>query len=145
MGRSVAAASAVLASFLTVVSAHAASTIWGAGLSASVDPSGSYSVIAWDPAWVFSGDIGHPLSNISVASGADAAGGYSEVSFDFQTAVSLHAAIHVYSGRPAILFTLKYPGAAANTLAFPTLTAYPQGLRHINFYGHFSITPPIHS
>jgi hypothetical protein len=72
-------------------------TIVGSGnIAVTVDPSGSYSVTVPDLAWSFSGSAGVPLNNLQTGSSADALGGYSEISFDFQAGVARHASIRSY-------------------------------------------------
>ena len=117
----------------------AATSIWGAnGMMVSVDPAGSYDIQLQQPAWDFGGAVGVPLSNITVASGADGAGGYREIGFDFQTDVLRHASIRAYQDRPALVFAVSCAAPAPNSLAFPTLSRYPTGLSHLAFSGTFA-------
>jgi hypothetical protein len=120
-------------------SAWAAETISGAGLTVTVDPSGSYDIVLANPAWDFGGQIGYPLSNLTVASGADAVGSFSQIAFDFQSDVAHHGAIRSYWDHQAVLFTLSNSAAGSNAISFPNLTRYPQGLSHINFCGVFGM------
>ena len=117
-------------------------TIVGSGnIAVTVDPGGSYSVTAPDLAWSFSGSVGVPLNNLQTGSSADALGGYSEISFDFQAEVARHASIRTYMEHPDVLFTVSYPSSGAgNTFAFPSFTQYPRNLDHLTFSGTFA--PP---
>ena len=131
------------ASFLALVfPAHSAVTIVGSGnISVTADPSGSYSVTVPGLAWSFSGSVGVPLNNLQTGSSADALGGYSEISFDFQSDVARHASIRSYLEHQEVLFTVSYPtSGAANTFAFPNFTQYPRNLDHLTFSGTFA--PP---
>jgi len=131
------------ASFVILaIPAPAAVTVVGSGnIAVTVDPSGSYSVTVPDMAWSFSGSAGVPLNNLQSASSADALGGYSEISFDFQAGVACHASIRSYSEHPDVLFTVSYPSSdAANTFAFPNFVQYPRNLDHVTFSGTFA--PP---
>jgi hypothetical protein len=120
-------------------SARAAVSIPGAaGLQVTVDPSGSYDIALSNPAWDFGGDLGYPLSNLTVTSGADGAGSYSEIGFDFEADAPRHGAIRSYWNKRAVLFTLSNSAPAANTLAFPNLTRYPRNLGHVSFCGMFA-------
>jgi hypothetical protein len=121
------------------IPAYASSTVLGPpGLSVTVDPSGSYSVQVENPSWQFSGNIGHKLTNLAAADGADAVGQYSEVSFDFQTDAARHAAIRVYWDRMAVLFTLSAPSGGPNTYSFPNFMQTPGlGLNHLAFNNDF--------
>jgi hypothetical protein len=119
----------------------AAATIPGAaGLSVSVDPGGAYDVWVPDLSWHFGGNVGYPLSNISIAGGADRIGSYQEISFDFQSDAPRHAAIRSYGGHRAVLFTVSSTSAAPNSFSFPNWTQFPQNLNHLTFDGIFA--PP---
>ena len=124
------------------IPAQGAVTIVGSGsISVTVDPSGSYSVTVPDLAWNFSGSVGVSLNNLQTGSGADALGGYSEISFDFQAGAARHASIRTYMDHPDVLFTVSHPSSdAANTFAFPNFTQYPLDLDHLTFSGTFA--PP---
>jgi hypothetical protein len=81
------------------------------------------------------------LGNLQTGSGADALGGYSEISFDFQNSAARHASIRTYMEHPDVLFTVSNPSSgAANTLAFPNFAQYPRNLDHLTFKGTFA--PP---
>lgn len=125
--------------FCSPRSGWAAESISGAGLTVTVDPSGSYDIELPSPAWDFGGQIGYPLSNLTVSSGADNVGSFSEIAFDFQSDVLHHGAIRSYWDHRAVLFSLSHSAATANTLSFPNLTRYPKGLSHINFSGVFGL------
>ena len=118
---------------------HATATITGAGgLTVSVDPSGSYDISVPGLAWDFGGTVGYALSNLVVATGADTAGTFSEISFDFESDAPHHAAIRSYWDHRAVLFSVSNSAAAANAILFPNLSRYPRGLSHINFCGVFA-------
>lgn len=113
-------------------------TVGNGRVTISVDPGGGYQVYVQNPSWTFAGNIGHRLSNITVTTGADTVGSYSEMAFDFVATVSRHASIRGYWDHQAVLFTLACPGGGANTLSFPELSSYPTGLSHISFSGMFA-------
>jgi len=117
-------------------------TIGGAGgLTVTVESSGAYNVSVPSLSWLFGGSVGYPLSNITVGSGADALGSYSEISFDFQSDAPRHAAIRSYADHPDVLFTVSHPAGAPNSFSFPSWTRYPRDLDHLTFKGTFA--PPI--
>jgi hypothetical protein len=119
--------------------AQNASGILGAeGLAVSVDPKGAYSITVPNPAWQFGGNVGYPLTNMATVSGVDAAGHYSEISFDFKSDILRHGAIRAYWNRQAVLFTLTLPSAGSNNFSFPNLKTYPAGLSHLGFSGVFA-------
>ncbi|MBV9742604.1 MAG: hypothetical protein JO099_02480, partial [Acidobacteriia bacterium] len=109
-------------------------------MSAAVDSSGSYDV--WDSTtgWHFGGNIGYALSNVAVTTGADAVGGYSEISLSFQSDAPRQAAIRLYGDQPAALFTVTSPSGAPNTFTFPNWNQYPQSLQQLTYTGIFA--PP---
>jgi hypothetical protein len=111
------------------------------GLTVSVDPNGTYDIVAPEQGWHFDGAIGVALSNLSMGSGADQVGGYSEISFDFQSDAPRHAAIRVYNNTPAVLFTAIAGTGAPNTFSFPDWTSYPQNLFLLTYAGSFA--PPL--
>jgi hypothetical protein len=128
--------------FLLAVPAFSAISIVGANnITVTVDVSGTYSVTVPDLSWSFSGSVGAPLTNLQTGSGADALGGYSEVSFNFHTDAARHASIRSYHDRPQVMFAMSNPAsAAANTLTFPNFAQYPRNLDHLTFSGTFA--PP---
>ena len=142
MGRHVTASLVFLTLLLAPLQAATTSIQGSQGLVVSVDSSGTYDIFVTNPAWHFGGTLGHPLSNISVISGLDAVGPFSEISFDFSATVGRHAAIRAYSNQTSVLFTLNYPNAAT-PFPFPSLTQYPAGLNHVAFSGTFA--PPTFS
>ena len=94
-----------------------------------------------DMSWNFSGNIGAPLNNLQTGSSADSLGGYSEISFDFQSGAARHASIRSYMDHRSVLFTVGNPSSAAtNTFAFPNWIQYPGNLDHLSFSGIFA--PP---
>jgi hypothetical protein len=118
-----------------------ANTIAGAGgVTAAVDPGGSYDLWVAKPGWHFGGNIGAPLSNITAVTGADAIGPYSEISFDFQTDAARHGAVRAYANQPVVLFTITYSSAAPNAFFFPNWSQYPQNLDRLTYSGIFA--PP---
>lgn len=118
---------------------QASTTILGAaGLSVTVDSSGSYNIQVASPSWQFGGYIGFPLSNLTAANGTDAAGPYSQISFDFQTDAPRHAAIRAYWNQMAVLFTLAAPSGGPNTYSFPNFMQTPAlGMNHAAFADDF--------
>lgn len=119
-------------------------------ITVTVDSDGAYSVATQGLQWVFAGDIGRPVTNITVNSGTDNIGEYEEIDFnyamDFPTtgselpATSGQAAIRAYDEKPIVLFIVQYLDAASNTAPFPQLTTYPQGLFHLTYrsiFGHY--------
>ena len=98
-------------------SAHAVSIPGARGLVVALDSDGTYSVAVSSPAWRFTGNVGAPVGNVQVGSGADNLGTFNEISFDFKAGVLRHASIRSYWERAVVMFTLKYPDAAGpNTL-----------------------------
>src|SRR5207302_3396428 len=99
-----------------------------------------YEVSVPSLSWHFSGNVGYPVLNVTVASGADAVGAYSEIGFDFQSDAARHASIRSYAAQPDVVFTVSYPSAGPNTFPFPNWSQYPRNLDHLTFSGIFA--PP---
>jgi hypothetical protein len=47
------------------------------------------------------------------------------------------ASIRLYSGKPVVLFTLKYLHPASNHATFPNLASYPETAYHLSYRGEF--------
>ena len=107
------------------------------GIHLNVQPSGTYTISAQQPAWTFGGEIGKPLSNLSVVSGTDGTGKYREIVFHYVEGGAREGAIRIYRQQPVILFSVKYLKAAKNAAPFPNLTEYPRGLYHLTYDGVF--------
>src|SRR5262249_1611287 len=91
------------------------------------------------PSWQFIGAVGVAVQNLATRSGADvASGAYSEIAFDFRTDAQRHAAIRLYYGSPAVVFTVSLPDGGPHTLNFPTFPAYPKNLNRIAYSGTFA-------
>jgi len=131
-----------VSALLLAVPAYSAVTIVGAdNIAVNVDSNGTYSVTVPALAWSFTGSVGASLTNLQTGSGADGSGGYSEISFNFQTDAPRHASIRSYHDRPQVLFVMSNPtSVAANTLAFPSFTQYPRNVDHLSLSGTFA--PP---
>jgi hypothetical protein len=125
---------------LSAISASASMSAGSAALTVSVEPTGSYSVMFPLQSWEFRGELGVPLLNVVVRSGADGAGAFQEIAFDFVTDTVRHASMRAYTERPAVLFTCTAEGATVNAFAFPAFSRYPSGLDHITYSGIFA--PP---
>jgi hypothetical protein len=103
------------------------------GIKLAVGPDGQYLVTAQDPSWTFGGNLGHPVTNVSVNSGSDGIGAYREITFIYFEVTSRQAGIRVYQNKPAVLFSVSYPEGSINTSPFPVLTTYPQNLYHLTY------------
>ncbi|MEO7142674.1 MAG: hypothetical protein ABI165_04150 [Bryobacteraceae bacterium] len=124
-----------------LVNAQSAAAIsdFSTGISISVDPGGAYNIAAQNPAWSFTGNIGSPLSALSVDAGADAIGSFQRINFCYSSGGARLASIRTYAGRPVVLFSVTYLDAAPNADPFPTLATYPAGLAHLSFDGIFAL------
>jgi len=104
-----------------------------AGMAISLGPDGTYTVASSAPAWTFSGSVAQLPSNVAIAAGSDAIGGYSELRFVYVASVAHSAAIRLYTNQPVVLFSDTTLAAGLNDLAFPHLSAYPANLYHESF------------
>jgi hypothetical protein len=114
-----------------------AAAVWepAVGTMLSISPTGVYYISVQDPAWMFGGNIGHPLENVRVAAGTDGIGEYDEISFQFQESVQKEGAIRLYKQKRIVLFTLKLFAAGENYRTFPKLSYYPRGFYHLTNAG----------
>ena len=129
---------ALLIFLAATAAAQAISVSSYSGVTVTVANTGVYEIVVDSPRWTFSGSVGSTVTNLSVQSGADNAGGaYSEISFNFFSGAARQAAIRIYSGSRAVLFTMSLPSGGPNTVSFPSLSGYPQGLNHIGYCGLF--------
>lgn len=130
------------------VGVDAATTIsTSSNITVTADSSGAYSVKLQDPEWLFAGDIGRPLADITINCGTDNIGDYDEIDFNYTVdapaaganlqATSRQAGIRAYHKKPIVLFVAQYLDDASNTAPFPQLTTYPQGLFHLTYRGIF--------
>ncbi len=123
----------------SVTHAAATSICEPTGMCATVDSSGAYSITTQTPAWTFGGTAGHTLSAVTVASGTDAIGSYTEITFGWQGGVARTGGIRIYASNMSVLFTTQYLAAAANAEPFPTLATYPYDPYHLDYqHGAFS-------
>jgi hypothetical protein len=108
------------------------------GTRLTVSPNGNYAIAATNPAWTFAGNVGKPLHNLKTRSGHDRIGEFKETTFDYVDGGPRQGTIRMYRDRPVVLFTVKYLEAGKNR-AFPVLTQYPGGLRHLTYDGQFGV------
>jgi hypothetical protein len=118
--------------------AGAASARNGRVLQVRVDPNGAYTLTARQPAWTFSGTVGHPVSDITTRSGTDMVGSYVETDFTVTSPSPVVDGIRLYNEQPTVLFTQRYSAAGA-PIAFPVISAYPSGMHHLSYTGKFGI------
>jgi hypothetical protein len=109
------------------------------GVSVTVGSNGLYLVDFVSPAWTFTGNLAQTLTNRTINSGTDNIGAYSEITFNYNSAVPHAAGIRLYNNSPVVLFSDTALATGANDLAFPRWTAYPMNLNHISFIDTFSV------
>lgn len=102
-------------------------------LTATMQPTGAYSVSMQNPAWTFAGNLGVAVSNISQSTGTDNNGAFTKVQFTYQASAARTGSIRIYAGKPYVLFTSTYLAAGANTAPFPHFTTFPKQLHHLYF------------
>ncbi len=115
----------------------------GAGLTVSVEDDGLFEVEARDPAWRFSGDIGSRVSGLVSRAGADLAGSYQQLEFEFSSPDQTARAgrIRVYDQRPVVVFEVTYLTAGSSKEVFPSISKHPDDLHHLTYtsiFGGFS-------
>jgi hypothetical protein len=107
------------------------------GIGVTFEPDGQYAISTGIAGWKFSGGLGQPPTAIVVREGSDNVAAYQEIVVDYAQEGSKQASIRVYSGKPVVLFNVKYLHAAANTGAFPKLASYPDTAYHVSYRGEF--------
>ena len=124
--------------------AAAAARIAAGELSVQMDASGGdYEISSQNPSWTFGGGLAAALKNITTNHGADALGGYQQISFQWQGAQTpMSGWIRIYDGRPVALFS-QTCGVASDTppAPFPAFTKLPGSL-HIFSYQRSTFAPP---
>ena len=109
------------------------------GVSVTVGSNGLYLVNFVSPAWTFTGNLAQTLTNRTINSGTDNIGAYSEITFNYNSAVPHAAGIRLYDNSPVVTFNDTTLAAGANDRPFPRLSSYPQNLNHISFINTFSV------
>lgn len=111
----------------------------GTGVTIHIEASGTYTIAARRPSWIFGGNVGHALSHITVNQGTDRLGPYQEIAFSYQGQVARISSIRAYADRPVVLFSTTYLAASNNEEPFPTFTTYPTDLYHLSYRGQFGV------
>src|SRR5229473_3118289 len=110
-----------------------------AGIDASLDSCGAYQIIVPSLSWTFGGNLGQTPTNIVVNTGSDGVGAYTEINFNYSQGGQRTGSIRVYQAELTVLFKVGYVQAASNLAPFPTLTTYPQKLKHLAYQGTFGL------
>ena len=114
------------------------------GVSLVVGSNGVYQVNFVAPAWRFTGDLAQGLTNRTINTGTDNIGGYSEIAFNYTSAVPHSAGIRLYNNSPVVTFNDTTLAAGPNDLAFPHWNAYPSVPSHLTFgesgFGEFTFS-----
>jgi hypothetical protein len=109
------------------------------GVSVSVGSNGVYLVNFVSPAWTFTGNLDQGLTNRTINSGSDSIGGYSEITFNYSSAVPHTAGIRLYNNSPVVAFNDTTLAAGTNDLAFPHWIGYPATQSHLSFGNIFTL------
>ena len=107
------------------------------GIGVTFEADGQYAISTGIAGWKFSGSLGHPPTAIVVREGSDSVAAYHEIVVDYTQEGSKQGSIRVYSGKPVVLFNVKYLQAAGSTAAFPRLASYPETAYHVSYRGEF--------
>jgi len=108
------------------------------GIGITFETDGQYVVSTGIAGWKFGGSLGHPPAAIATHEGSDSLAAYQEITDDYEQDGSKQASIRLYSGKPIVLFSVKYMHEASNTVAFPKVTTYPQTPYHLSYRGEFA-------
>src|SRR6202795_1943352 len=107
------------------------------GIGVTFEPDGQYAISTGIAGWKFSGSLGQAPTTVVVREGSDNVAAYQEIVVDYAQEGPKQASIRVYSGKPVVLFNVKYLHAAGNTGAFPKLASYPETAYHLSYRGEF--------
>ena len=107
------------------------------GIGVTFKPDGQYVISTGIAGWKFSGSLDQPPTASVVQEGSDSVAVYQEIVVDYVHDGWKRASIRVYSGKPVVLFNVKYLHAASNTAAFPKLAHYPETAYHVSYRGQF--------
>src|SRR5690242_21953884 len=78
----------------------APASVMASGITASVTPVGHYQIQTQQPAWTFTGTVGHPLTSQTSSTGTDSIGQYQEIAFGYTDTVQRSASIRAYQNTP---------------------------------------------
>ncbi len=107
------------------------------GASVVVGANGIYQIHFAAPVWVFLGNLALVLGNRTINSGADTIGGYSEITFNYTSAVAHAAGIRLYNNSPVVMFNDTTLATGTNDLAFPHLITYPMNFKPYHLHRYF--------
>jgi len=109
------------------------------GVTVSVDSGGPYQIAEGSPQWVFAGNTGTALTNVTASRGSDANGPYHQIAFTYTLGVARSSSIRAYDDKGAVLFSTQYLAAAANENPFPAFTSYPNAPYHVSYGQNFGL------
>ncbi len=107
------------------------------GITVTFEPDGQYAISTGIAGWKFGGSLGQPPAEIVIHQGSDRVAAYQEIIVDYGQETSNEASIRLYSGKPVVLFTLKYLHPTSNNATFPKLASYPETAYHVSYRGEF--------
>ena len=114
------------------------------GVSVVVGSNGVYQVVFPALEWTFAGYLAQALTNRTIGSGSDNIGAYSEIAFNYTSAVPHTAAIRLYNNSPVVTFNDTTLASGPNDLGFPYWIAYPAVPSHLTFgesgFGEFTFS-----
>jgi hypothetical protein len=122
---------------LFAATAPASITDHSTGVGVTFEPDGQYAISTGVAAWKFGGSLGQPAAEIVIHQGSDRVAAYQEIVVDYGQEMPKQASIRLYSGKPVVLFTLKYLHPASNNATFPKLASYPETAYHLSYRGEF--------
>ncbi len=88
---------------------------------------GRYTISSKRFQWTFSGSVRTPLLNIQKIDGSDGIGSFQALVFQWKDTIPLQGSIHLYNGKPVILFDLTYlKGTDKQAPPFPDFSEFPR-------------------
>ncbi len=132
------AAIAICASCASGATAPVAIADASTGIGVSLAPDGQYVISTSIHDWKFAGSLGQSPTAITIQKGSDSLASYQEIVAGYEQDGAKQATIRIYSGKPVVLFEVKYLQPANNSAAFPKLDSYPETAYHLSYLGEFA-------
>ena len=125
--------------------AHAATLTVGP-LTATIEPSGKYQIVAANSQWTLAGKLPGPAAEIKIDGGSDRLGAFQQLAFAWKdSGCDLTGSIRLYERNGLVLFSDTLTQASvAPASAFPDFTEVPAGWFHFSYQDKAFSPPQFH-
>ena len=123
-----------------------AATLTVGPLTADVEPSGEYRVVAASSRWTLAGSLPGAAEDIKIAAGSDRVGAYQQLAFAWKdSGRGVTGFIRLYERAGLALFSDTLPQASISPAApFPDFTKVPAGWFHFSYQDRAFSAPQFH-